>query len=198
MSNVIVNDCIGGYLYRFSNKQFPNPFIWTAIGFESFIYLIRNYDTIDFENYEIVRHPSDIRLFNIVLDENIIIKCPHWLFDIHYSKPTIVDSVNIKYKRIWLYIKNKFETRTQRLMTSNEKPIFIMDFKDWLDCDITKLQNFLSNCEDIKYPLYIVVPYIEYKDYRKGNVSIIYDEFFNDHSTEYRAKVFLDKGIFKV
>ena len=51
MSNIIANNCIGGFLYKFSNKQFPNPFIWTSMYFEDFLFLIQNYDKINFDDY---------------------------------------------------------------------------------------------------------------------------------------------------
>lgn len=198
MQNVIVNDCIGGYLYRLAGVKFPNPFIWTAVGFESFLYLIQNYDSLDFEDFLIVRHPTDKRLFNIIIADKVTVKCPHWLFDIKYNKPTRVDSVNIHYNRIWLYIADKYTSRLARMRKLGVKPVFIMDFKDWLYCDKDKLKILFDASDSISYPLYVLVPYKEYDGYKVGNITMVYDSDFNTHTTDYRAKKLWDRKLIEV
>lgn len=53
--NIISNNCLGGFFYKFNNIQFNNPFIWSAILTDSMYYLIKNYDTINFNNFELTK-----------------------------------------------------------------------------------------------------------------------------------------------
>lgn len=198
MSNIIANNCIGGFLYKFSKKQFPNPFIWTSMYFEDFLFLIQNYDKINFDDYLIEKHEKDKRLFNINIENKITVRCPHWLFDPAYQNPTLVDKVNIKYCRIWLYINEKYTSRLKRLQENTEKPVFIMDFKDWLKCDENKLRFLLENYKTIPYTLFVIVPWKKYDKVIKENIHIIYDENFNKLDIEHRSKIFFDKKMFEV
>ena len=201
MSNFIVNGCIGGYLYKFSKKPFPNPFMWTAIDFYDFLSLIKNYDTIDFEDILILWNKNDRRLFTIDINEKVVVRCPHWLFDIRYNKPTVVDGVNVRYNRIWLYIQEKYIRRLKRLKDSKEPPTFIMDFKEWLGCNPQTFQELLAESKNIPYKTYVLVPFKEYDRrpfYKKDNLIIVYDKYMDKHTTEYRTQMFLKSNLFKV
>lgn len=201
MSNFIVNDCIGGYLYKFSKKQFPNPFMWTAIDFYDFLSLIKNYDTIDFEDILILWNKNDRRLFTIDINDKVVVRCPHWLFDIRYNKPTVVDEVNVRYNRIWLYIQDNYIRRLKRLKDSKEPPTFIMDFKEWLGCTPQNFQELLAESKNISYTTYVLVPFKEYDRipfYKKDNLIIVYDKYMDTHTTGYRTQMFLKSSLFKV
>lgn len=195
--NIIANNCIGGYLYRLHNKEFNNPFIWTALHFNDFIYLIQNYGKINFNDYEILHHESDKRLFNLVIENKLTIRLPHYLFDEKFDKPTKIDGVNIKYNKIWLYINEKYTTRLERFKKNTEDPIFIMDFKDWLKCEKTKLDYLINELKDIKYKIYVIVPYKEYENKIVNNIHFIYDKNFNAKDIEHRTLDFHSQKTFR-
>lgn len=198
MSNIIANNCIGGFLYKYANKQYPNPFMWTAMYFNDFLYLIQHYDHINFDEYSIVKHETDKRLFNINIADKITLRCPHWLFDPSYKKPTLVSKIDIKYCRIWLYINEKYTKRLERLKMNTEKPVFILDCKDWLKCDENCVKQLLENYEMIPHTLYVIVPWNKYDKIVKNNIHIIYDENFNTMDIGQRSKIFFERKIFEV
>lgn len=52
--NIITNNCLGGFIYRDILKtEYQNPFIWTYIKTNEFIFLCENYNKINFHNYEL-------------------------------------------------------------------------------------------------------------------------------------------------
>lgn len=54
--NLIANCCVGGFLYEMNNEQFSNPFIWSMTNTASFIYLIENYDNINWYDIDIDKY----------------------------------------------------------------------------------------------------------------------------------------------
>lgn len=49
--NLIANNCLGALMFSTSIKsEFPNPFMWSSIDIDNFCRLIKNYDTLNFEN----------------------------------------------------------------------------------------------------------------------------------------------------
>lgn len=125
--NLIGNNCIGGRLYEVKNIQFSNPFIWMRILPEEYIYLIKNYDNINFNNVQFSLEEFKYKdKFNVIcnLDNKINIHYTHYFLDKSYDMPTQIDS-NVYYKDIITYSKNKYFSRLKR-MTGN--PIFVFSF----------------------------------------------------------------------
>ena len=54
MLKLISNSCVGGFIYRDNVRcAYQTPFIWNLIDFESMYYLIKNFQDINFKNYDI-------------------------------------------------------------------------------------------------------------------------------------------------
>jgi uncharacterized protein (DUF1919 family) len=66
--NIVSNSCIGALLYKQCHNTFNNPFMWNVIDFDSFVYLIENWNTIDFYDYELIK--DDNWIFSILIEKN--------------------------------------------------------------------------------------------------------------------------------
>lgn len=121
--NIISQNCLAGNIYKNHLKsEFENPFIWTVIDFNSMLYLIQNWNSINFKNYELVKDKN--WNFSIIIDEKIKIQYVHYKFN-PACKNLMKDKIgNIYYCKIWEYIVHKYEERMNRMLAKNEEPIF--------------------------------------------------------------------------
>ena len=144
--NIICNSCVGGFLYKNELKcEFKNPFIWNIIDFNSMLFLVKNYDKINFNNFELKKDKN--WNFSIIIDNHITIQYVHYKFDAKANKPYI-KYIDLYSNKIWEIIVNKYEERTKRMINENKKPIFI--FANWFDKPETILSyNHLKILDDL-------------------------------------------------
>lgn len=122
--NLVNNSCIGSYItQKISPDGFHNPFQWCQIDFESMYYMIKNWSSINWFNYELVK--DDKWNFSIIIDNHIKVNYIHYRFDKNALSP-IVKGTEVFYCKIWEYIIEKYETRIKRMLKLNEEPIFIL------------------------------------------------------------------------
>lgn len=148
---LISNNCLSGHLYKDCfKKEYNNPFIWTVINFENMLKLIKNFDNINFNNYELIKDEN--WNFSIIIDNLVKINYVHCKFDPRFKKPTKIGP-DIFYNEIWKYIVLKYEERLKRMKQLNEKPIFcICNFETiYPDCIYSDDElNILSKFENVK------------------------------------------------
>ena len=54
--NIIANTCTSAMVYRdYLKEEYPNPFCWNFIAAEDYFNLIKNFDTLNFENFELIK-----------------------------------------------------------------------------------------------------------------------------------------------
>lgn len=83
--NIISNSCVGGFITRDYLKQsFNNPFVWCNVDNKSFLNLIKNYNTINWLNYELVKDEN--WNFSIIVDKLVKINYTHYRFDKNADK----------------------------------------------------------------------------------------------------------------
>lgn len=145
--NIICNSCVGGHLYkRCLNKPFSTPFIWNLIDFDSMLYMVKNFHTINWLDYELVK--DDKWNFSIIVEGNAKIQYIHYKFD---PKATTLyrKGVDVYYCSIWEYIVNRYEDRVARMVSNVDQPIFI--FANWWDVPVTLLSyENLYRLDDLK------------------------------------------------
>lgn len=90
--------------------------------FDSSYNLVKYWDEIDFTNYELVK--DDNWNFSIIIDNKVKIQYVHYKFSSKYGKPTKVGE-DIFYCKIWEYITDKYNSRVNRMLKTEEDPIFI-------------------------------------------------------------------------
>ena len=129
--NLIGNSCTASFITRFSNKQFTNPFTWTAIDFNSYYNLITNFNKIDFMNYRLgYLIDKNVRRYHIVIDNLVNVFYVHYRYKASATKLETLEnpnSVDVFYNKIDEFIEEKYVTRTKRMMKLNEAPVFIFD-----------------------------------------------------------------------
>lgn len=119
--NLIGNTCVASYITRDHLKQtFINPFVWNIIDFESCFNLVKYWDVLNFENYELVKDKN--WNFSIIIDGKVKVQYVHYIFSAKYDKITINNN-DVYFNRIWEYIIEKYEKRIKNIR--KEKPIFI-------------------------------------------------------------------------
>ena len=126
--NIISNNCTGGFIYKKLLKtEYENPFIWCRLFNDEFLYLMQNYDNINFHNYEIGKHSNKLvnltNPFYIKIDDKISINYTHYYFDINANKPAIIKT-DFFYCKIWETILKNYE---KRLLRMEGKPVFIFN-----------------------------------------------------------------------
>ena len=122
--NIISNTCIGSYIQRDCLKQkYSNPFCWNIIKAPEMIKLIKHWDSINFQNYEIVKDKN--WRFSVIIDGLVKVDFVHYLFSANDDVPR-KRGVEIFYNKIWEYIAEKYEERTKRMLELKEDPIFII------------------------------------------------------------------------
>lgn len=135
--NIICNNCGGADFYNLSKQPFENPFVWSCIFADDMINLIKHYDTIDFNNIELVRLTSETvhknfyeydtnkKICGIKIDNTAIVYFTHYIFDSSYKIPTKIGS-DIHYYRNFEYVYTKYNERIKRMIEKNEDPIFVI------------------------------------------------------------------------
>lgn len=147
--NLISQNCLSGHLYKNHYKEeFENPFIWTVIDFNSMLYLIQNWNRINFRNYELVKDNN--WNFSIIIDNKVKIQYVHYKFDAASKTPTIDNVGSILYYKIWEYIIQKYEERLKRMLSKNEEPIFCICNFNTIYPDATYTEEQLKELNQYK------------------------------------------------
>lgn len=133
--NVICNNCGGADFYNLSKQPFQNPFMWSCIFADDMINLIQHYDTIDFNNTELVRfavaptayyeYDECKKICGIKIDNVFTVYFTHYVFDPAYKIPTKIGP-DIRYYRNFEYVYTKYDERLRRMLDKNEEPIFVI------------------------------------------------------------------------
>lgn len=146
--NIISNDCTGGFIYRdIIKEEYANPFIFSKVLLDDFIYLASNYQSINFRKFGLLQ--SAEWQFYIRVNDKINIQYNHYKFD-----PTVngirKDPPNVYSSHIWEYIVGRYITRVHRM---NEPPIFVghYDYGQLGEWDptltIEKLNSFIHDLQ---------------------------------------------------
>lgn len=149
MLNLIANSCVNADIYKKILKcPYPNPFCWQLMDDDSMFNLINEYNTINFNNYKLIK--NDNGKYTIIIDNKIKVYYVHY----HYSKDDIVIRKNcsdVFYNKIKDYIIQKYEERTKRFLQNKENPIFIIGstYEDKF-CSIETIKKMLKLKTDYK------------------------------------------------
>lgn len=151
----ICNNCVGARIYQLLNLQFNNPFIWCRITSDDMLFLIQNFNDIDFLRFELKSYHDILlnqKIYGVNVDDKITIWYPHYKYG-NYDTPTKNNNVNgldIFYKNIEEYIIKKYKIRTTRMIQSLENHesiqyIIVEDNKqDNMNYTNEQLQKFIN------------------------------------------------------
>lgn len=155
--NIISNTCLSAIIQRdFIKQEYENPFCWNLIDFDSMYYLIKNYENINFDNIELTKNKN--WEFSLIIDKKVKVQYVHYKFNINDNNITKRGS-DIFWNKIWEYIIDKYNERKNRMITKNNKPIFIIGsihrwkYHTYSEKEIIKICEL---CTAKKYKLIIV------------------------------------------
>lgn len=119
--NLVGNTCVASYITRDCLTQpFINPFVWNIMDFDSCYNLVKYWDEIDFENYELVKDYN--WNFSIIIDRKIKVQYVHYKFQ-KDCKTLTVKNNDVYSNHIWEYIVEKYTKRIRNV--HEEPPIFV-------------------------------------------------------------------------
>lgn len=131
---VISNNCCGGRLYQQTNTKFNNPFTWAVVPYDSIIYVMENFDKINWYDYEFEKSKLRPNTFIIKVENAIEFHYVHYKFD--PKAKTIIQEKkfdkeenwtgDVLYCKIWEFINQKYLDRTKRMKECNEEPVFLI------------------------------------------------------------------------
>lgn len=179
--NVVSNNCLGGFLYKFNGLQFTNPFIWCAILADSMYNMIKDWDNINFNNFEIEKSefnesPNPLNTFKLVIDNKVDVHYTHYYFDKDITTP-MVKGFDVWYDKIWEYVVDKYTSRLQRM---NEPPSFVIlgeyerNEPSLFDYTFEKEQKILNL--NTNYKIVLITKYTEFLKYTDDTHLIIFDD----------------------
>jgi len=124
---VISNNCCGGRFYNRHNLEFNNPFIWMVCPNDSIMYVMNNFNKINWFNYDFEKSTLKKNTYIIKVENVIELHYVHYNFDSKATKLyTNKDTNEVYYCRIWEYINQKYLDRVQRMLECKDKPIFLI------------------------------------------------------------------------
>lgn len=190
--NLIGNTCVASYITRDCIKQpFVNPFVWNIIDFESCYNLIKYWETLNFENYEITKD-NDWN-FSIKIDNKVNVQYVHYKFSKEHNKLTIKNN-DVYYNKIWEYILEKYNKRIEKVR--NEKPIFIFATANYgLTRHIPFTLEQQKKLEELNSPYKII---ISFKDMIQSDklICIKQDKPFKDNGIEFSKFIYEKSKIY--
>ena len=153
--NLITNSCLGGFMYRYTNERFNNPFIWCNITIDDFIKLAESYDSFDFKNIS-AKIDNALTISNVkdvFIDVGgIVIEFPHYRYE--KDSETVKRYIDVYSDNILEYATQKWFNRLDRMV---DAPIFIFHDSLNLPTPIQRVKDFLNL--DIRYDKYVVTKY---------------------------------------
>lgn len=184
---VISNNCCGGRLYQQTNTKFNNPFIWAVVPYDSIIYVMNNFEKINWFDYDFEKSKLRQNTFILKVENNIEFHYVHYKYD-PKAKSIIQEKKfdkeenwtgDVLYYKIWEFINQKYLDRTKRMLECNEEPCFLIRDENYANANskytikdiayhqskfkriiITKDKNIIRNDEICKtiHPDKIEVP----------------------------------------
>lgn len=170
--NIISSTCIGGHIYKQTNQEYTNPFIWLFIDYESMKQLMLNFYKINYMNISISENENFSNTYILNIDNLINLQY------IHYKQNDLFITPVIKYNNVCVkdakqYVIDKYMLRVEKMLNKKEPPIFVVGVNPYLSqnqiLDLAKLQ--------IDYP-YKFIGLINDKNltYLKSNIEILSNE----------------------
>jgi len=119
----IVNHCSGGFIYKLTNHQYTNPFIWSLIDYESMANLVTRLPDIDFRKIKLI---SDFWSEPVIeIDGCVRVIYPHIKLDWRAKSPRI-DGVDVFTDKPGIYAVDKYIVRVKRMFATKYQPVFII------------------------------------------------------------------------
>jgi len=152
---LISNNCCGIWVYRFKHLQYNNPFCGMICPYHSILYIMKNWEHINWMDYAVERSTIRPNTFVVKVDKgNIEIHYVHHkedkkLTETHTSYDTYPDGkwpyehISNDISRI---VEEKYLLRVRRMIESHEEPVFLLSPASYAKSQNVTLQD-LANCD---------------------------------------------------
>lgn len=164
--NVICNSCVGARLYEYRNMQYGNPFMWNVIPYNDFKFMILNYKTIDFSKHKTELYTYSGKSISMTTFDSAV-----RTYFIHYHQDDSCNGterrgVDIYSNNILSYTEEKIQKRTERLLNTQEQPVFIFETRSRLYWGIGYTKQDLDDFVNFKTPYkkVLITEYESFKD----------------------------------
>jgi len=204
--NIICNDCTGAEIYKkYIQSSIPNPFKWAHLPYDEFKIVVKNYNNLKFEDFEVIPINSDPifkngawfdvygdRQYYVETKEGVKMSYPHYIKSIQNDQ---IDQnpCNLYIDNIEDFISQKYKEKVQLMRELNIPPIFLMVEKSYSTSE--QLDDFVN----IKTP-YIKILYTfnpKYKDLKQKNLYVYYNSSKPNWNVEFQraAKIIYNEFI---
>lgn len=185
--NLVGNSCVSSYITRdFLHQRYKNPFCWCIMDFESCYNLVKYWDNLNFNNYELIK--DEKWNFSIIIDDKVKIQYVHYLFD-KDAKTIIKNPPDVRWNKIWEYIVEKYIKRIENI--KNEKPIFLFASANH---GLSRHKPFTLEqqklLDELNSPYKIIISFDKMIDKAKNLICIKQNKIFQDNGPEFSEFVF--------
>lgn len=158
---VISSNCISGFWYKDIMKcKYEVPFIWSNIKLTDFIYLIKNFNTINFNKIKVAFSENEFlnnegnKHLKVVVDDKISVYFTHYKQSQNAMEKPIIEGYNVVSSDIKKYAEDVWMNRVNR-MSNNKKKVWV--FWDDLPCTNTNLNEFIDLGEQFPNDIFILI-----------------------------------------
>ena len=160
--------------------------MWNVMPYADFKRLILNYDTINFEKYEvsIFQQAQNNKVAQAIFDSLVKTYYIHYHQDDSYEQPKI-KSIDVFAKDIATYTEDAIKRRLNRMHQENERPIFIFETRDRERYNGIYTETDINDFIKLKteYTKILLVTKLQFKDYPEmiSDCHILYyeDKYLN-------------------
>ncbi len=146
--------------------SYGNPFMWNVIPYEDFKYLMLNYKSIDFSNHKNELYTYLGKTVSMTTFDSVV-----RAYFIHYFQDDLCNGtvkrevINIYSNDILSYTEERVCRRTQRLLKTQEEPVFIFETRSRLYWGLGYTEDDLADFInlDIPYKKVLITEYDSYK-----------------------------------
>lgn len=126
--NIISNNCFGGFIYKWMDVQYNNPFMFSMVHFSDISNIFTtslNWAKISLEHTKGPHNRNSA--YDIVVDNRIRIHYVHYLEDMVHEPPIVQDG-NVLGKDIYKYVAEKYLERAKRMCATYITPYYIVSW----------------------------------------------------------------------
>ena len=160
--NVICNSCVGARLYEYRNMQYGNPFMWNIIPYNDFKFMILNYKTIDFSKHKTELYTYSGKSISMTTFDSAV----RTYFTPYPQDASCTGTERRPIISLYSNTEEKIQKRTERLLNTQEQPVFIFETRSRLYWGIGYTKQDLDDFVNLNTPYkkVLITEYDSFKD----------------------------------
>ena len=171
---IISSNCIAGFWYRdVIEEQYETPFIWSIIRLSDMLYLIRNFENIDFSDIDVLMSDGELnrkdgnRWVKIFLNGKVNVYFVHYREEKSLKNETIIKGTRVISDNILKYAKETWLRRCYRIPYEKKRVWVFWD--DPINTDVN-LSEFVNVSKEYENDIFVLfTPENKYVSEKKLN-----------------------------